>query len=86
MDALSIILWLIVGAIAGWIAGELMRGRGFGLIGNIIIGIVGAVIGGLLFGALGIGPGMGIIGSLITAIIGAVLLLFIVGLFQRSAV
>jgi len=86
MDALSIILWLIVGAIAGWIAGELMRGRGFGLIGNIIIGIVGAVIGGLLFGALGIGPGMGVIGSLITAIIGAVLLLFIVGLFQRSAV
>lgn len=86
MDALSIILWLVVGAIAGWIAGELMRGRGFGLIGNIIIGIVGAVIGGLLFGALGIGPGMGVIGSLITAIIGAVLLLFIVGLFQRSAV
>jgi uncharacterized membrane protein YeaQ/YmgE (transglycosylase-associated protein family) len=86
MDALSIILWLVVGAIAGWIAGELMRGRGFGLIGNIIVGIVGAVIGGLLFGALNIGPGMGIIGSLITAIIGAVILLFIVGLFQRSAV
>lgn len=86
MDALTIILWLIIGAVAGWIAGELMRGRGFGLLGNIIIGIIGAVIGGLLFSALGVAPGFGIVGSLITAIIGAVVLLFILGLFRRSTI
>ncbi|MFN8458075.1 MAG: GlsB/YeaQ/YmgE family stress response membrane protein [Anaerolineae bacterium] len=86
MDAMSFILWLVVGAVAGWIAGELMRGRGFGLIGNIIVGIIGAVIGGLLFGALGIGPGMGLLGSLITAIVGAVVLLFIISFVQRSTV
>jgi uncharacterized membrane protein YeaQ/YmgE (transglycosylase-associated protein family) len=86
MDALTIILWLVVGAIAGWIAGELMRGRGFGLLGNIIVGIIGAVIGGFLFSALGIAPGFGLVGSLITAIIGAVVLLFILGLFQRRTI
>jgi uncharacterized membrane protein YeaQ/YmgE (transglycosylase-associated protein family) len=86
MDALTIILWLIVGAVAGWIAGELMRGHGFGLIGNIIIGIIGAVIGGLLFSALGIGPGFGLVGSLITSIVGAVVLLFLLGLFQRRTI
>lgn len=85
MDLLSVILWIVVGAIAGWIAGELMRGHGFGLVGNIVVGIVGAFIGGLVFSALGVGPGLGLIGSLITAIIGAVILLFVVGLVRRAA-
>lgn len=85
MDPVSIILWIVVGAVAGWIAGELMRGHGFGLVGNIIIGIVGAFVGGLVFSALGVGPGLGIAGSLITAVVGAVVLLFIVGLVRRTA-
>jgi uncharacterized membrane protein YeaQ/YmgE (transglycosylase-associated protein family) len=61
-----------------------MRGRGFGLIGNIIVGIVGALIGGLIFDALDFAPGLGILGSLIMALIGAIVLLFLIGLFGRS--
>lgn len=86
MDVLTFLLWILIGALAGWIAGELMRGRGFGLLGNIIVGIVGALIGGLIFGALGIGPGFGLLGSLITAVIGAVVLLFIISLVRRPTV
>lgn len=85
MTPLGILIWIVVGALAGWIAGELMRGDGFGLVGNIVVGIVGAFIGGLLFSALGVGPGLGIVGSLITAVIGAVVLLFLIGLVRRTA-
>jgi uncharacterized membrane protein YeaQ/YmgE (transglycosylase-associated protein family) len=85
MTPLGILTWILVGALAGWIAGELMRGHGFGLVGNIVVGIVGAFVGGLLFSALGIGPGLGLIGSLITAVVGAVVLLFIIGLARRTA-
>lgn len=71
------ILWfLIIGGVAGWIAGEIVRGNGFGIIGNIVVGIVGAVIGGLLFDFLGVGT-YGLVGSLVMAVIGAVILLFI---------
>lgn len=76
------LLWfIIIGAIAGWLAGRFMKGHGFGLLGDIVVGIVGAFIGGYLFGALGINIGGGLIGTLIVAFIGAVLLLFIVRLF-----
>lgn len=81
---MGIILWLIIGAIAGWIAGNLMRGGGFGVLGNIVVGIVGAMLGGWVFGFLGIGPEGGVIGSLITAVVGACLLLFIVSLVKRA--
>jgi len=84
MTAMGIILWIIIGAVAGWIAGELMRGHGFGLVGNIIVGIVGALIGGLIFDGLDIAPSLGILGSLIMALVGAVILLFVIGLFGRS--
>jgi uncharacterized membrane protein YeaQ/YmgE (transglycosylase-associated protein family) len=84
MTVLDIILWIVIGAVAGWIAGELMRGRGFGIVGNIIVGIVGAIIGGLIFDALDFAPGLGIIGSLIMSLIGAIILLFVIGLFGRS--
>ncbi|MBI1833331.1 MAG: GlsB/YeaQ/YmgE family stress response membrane protein [Candidatus Andersenbacteria bacterium] len=81
---MSDIVWfLIVGLIAGWLAGLIMKGRGFGVIGDIIVGIVGALIGGFVFGALGIGAG-GILGSILVATIGAVILLFIASLFNRS--
>lgn len=81
---MSLILFLLIGAIAGWIAGKLLRGGGFGLIGNLVVGIVGAVIGGHLFSYLGVSTGGGLIGSLVTAVIGALVLLFIVGLIKRA--
>ncbi len=83
MEGMSIILFLLIGAIAGWLAGNLMKGGGFGLIGNIVVGIIGAFIGGFLFGLLGISAG-GIIGSLITATVGAAVLLWIVGMIKKA--
>jgi uncharacterized membrane protein YeaQ/YmgE (transglycosylase-associated protein family) len=80
----NLIWFLIIGAVAGWLAGLLMKGRGFGLLGDIVVGIVGAVLGGWLFGALGISAGGGLAGSLIVAFIGAVVLLFLVRLIKRA--
>jgi uncharacterized membrane protein YeaQ/YmgE (transglycosylase-associated protein family) len=78
------LLWfLIIGAIAGWLAGQVMKGGGFGLLGDIIVGVIGALIGGWLFGKLGIWPGGGLLGSLIVAFIGACILLFLVRLIKR---
>jgi uncharacterized membrane protein YeaQ/YmgE (transglycosylase-associated protein family) len=75
--------WIIVGGIAGWLAGKLMKGGGFGILVNILLGIVGSVIGGWLFGLLGISVAAGFIGSLASATIGAIVLLAIVSLFKR---
>jgi uncharacterized membrane protein YeaQ/YmgE (transglycosylase-associated protein family) len=80
----GIIAWLIIGAIAGWLAGKIVEGSGFGLIVDIIVGIVGAFIGGWLAGALGIGIGGGLISSIIVAIIGAVILLVVLRLIKRA--
>lgn len=77
------IWWIIIGAVAGWLAGKLMRGGGFGFIVNLLVGIAGAVIGGWVFGLLGIAAG-GVIGSLVTALIGAIILLWIISLFKRA--
>ena len=78
------LLWfLIIGMVAGWLAGQLMRGGGYGLIGDLVIGVIGAFIGGWLLGALGIFAG-GLIGSLVTATIGAIVLLFLVRLIKRA--
>lgn len=82
MATQSLIGFLFIGAIAGWLAGKLMRGGGFGLFGNIVVGVIGAVIGGFVFGFLGI-PVDGFGGSLVTALIGAGMLLFVVGLFSK---
>ena len=84
MEAYGIIVWLIIGALAGWIAGKLVKGGGFGLIGNIVVGIVGAVAGGWLSGVLGISIGSGFIASVITAVVGAVILLAIVSAIKRA--
>ena len=81
---MTLIWFLLIGAAAGWIAGQLMKGRGFGLLGNIVVGIVGAVLGGYLFGMLGISLGGGLAGSLVTAVLGAVVLLFLVGLIKKA--
>jgi uncharacterized membrane protein YeaQ/YmgE (transglycosylase-associated protein family) len=80
----SLIWFLIIGAIAGWLAGLLMKGRGFGILGDIVVGIIGAVLGGWLFGVLGISAGVGLPGSLIVAFVGAVVLLFLVRLIKRA--
>ena len=80
----TIIVWLVVGAIAGWLAGLLVRGAGFGLIGDIVVGIVGAIIAGYLLPRLGIVIGTGIIAAIIDAFIGAVILLLIVKLIKRA--
>lgn len=80
---MELLYTLIIGAIAGWLAGLIMKGSGYGLLINIILGIVGAFVGSWLFGALGISIASGLLGSLITAVIGAVVVLFIAGLFKR---
>lgn len=71
----GIIAWLLVGLIAGWLAGQFMKGSGFGLIGDIVMGIIGAFIGGLLFAFLLPGSSVGLLGSVIVAFIGAVVLI-----------
>ncbi len=80
----GMIISLIVGAVAGWLAGTMMRGGGFGVVGNIIVGIVGGLLGGWLFTRLGISGGSGLIGSLVVSTIGAAILLFVVGLIKRA--
>ncbi len=80
----SLIVLLLVGVIAGWLAGKIVRGSGFGLIGDIVVGVVGAFIGAWTFGALGIFIGMGIIGAVISATVGAVILLAIIRLIKRA--
>ena len=80
---MTLIFTLLIGALAGWLAGQIMKGRGFGLLGNIVVGIVGAVLGGFLSGVLGISIG-GELGSLITAVLGAIVLLFVVGLIKKA--
>jgi uncharacterized membrane protein YeaQ/YmgE (transglycosylase-associated protein family) len=82
MDAQSLILLLIVGAIAGWLAGTLVKGYGFGLIGNIVVGVIGAFIGSYLFPMLGLGL-EGLIGQIVAATVGAIVLLIIIGLARR---
>ena len=81
---MNIIIWLIIGAIAGWLAGQIVKGGGFGLIGDIIVGIVGAVIAGFLFPRLGISFGGEFIGAVISSTIGAILLLVILKLVKRA--
>ena len=83
MSITALIIFLAIGAIAGWLAGTLMKGGGFGLVKNIIIGILGSILGGFVFGLLGIAWG-GLVGSIVTATAGASLLLFIVGKIKKS--
>lgn len=79
------ILWfLVVGLVAGWLAGVLVKGGGFGLVGDLVVGIVGALLGGFLFSTFGVSLGGGLVGSIVVATIGAVVLLFIVRLIKRA--
>jgi uncharacterized membrane protein YeaQ/YmgE (transglycosylase-associated protein family) len=84
IDVQTVIIWLIVGGIAGWLAGLIVTGAGFGLIGNIVVGIIGAIIAGWLLPYIGIAIGGGIIAAIINALIGAIILLVIVMLVRRA--
>jgi uncharacterized membrane protein YeaQ/YmgE (transglycosylase-associated protein family) len=81
--AVGIIIWLIIGAIAGWLAGLIVKGAGFGLLGNIVIGIIGAVVAGWLLPQLGVRLGAGMIGEIIDAAIGGVIVLVILSFIRR---
>jgi uncharacterized membrane protein YeaQ/YmgE (transglycosylase-associated protein family) len=83
MDITILLIFLAIGAVAGWLAGILMSGGGFGLLGDILVGIIGALVGGVLFGALGISAG-GLVGAIVTATAGAVVLIFILRLIKRA--
>ncbi|MGM0563562.1 MAG: GlsB/YeaQ/YmgE family stress response membrane protein [Pseudomonadota bacterium] len=82
MEPMGLLAFLLVGAIAGWLAGKLSKGRGFGLFGNIVVGVIGAVIGGYVFDLLNVNVG-GLLGSIVMATIGAGILLFALGLFKK---
>ena len=75
---------IIVGLIAGWLAGQVMKGGGYGILMDIVLGLVGGLVGGWLFGALGIGTGSGIVGSIIVAFVGAVLLVALSRMLKRA--
>ena len=79
----SLIIFLLIGAVAGWLAGVVVKGHGFGLLGNIVVGIVGAFLAGWLLPGLGL-PLSGIVGSIIYAAIGAIILLVIIGFIRRA--
>jgi uncharacterized membrane protein YeaQ/YmgE (transglycosylase-associated protein family) len=80
---MEIVWFLIIGLIAGWLAGQFMRGGGFGLVGNLVVGVVGALIGGFLFRVLGLSA-YGLIGNLVVATVGAVVLLALIRVVKRA--
>jgi uncharacterized membrane protein YeaQ/YmgE (transglycosylase-associated protein family) len=81
---MAFVWFIVVGLVAGWLAGKLMRGGGFGLLGDIVVGILGALLGGWLFGRFGVAMGGGLIGAIIVATIGAIVLIFLVRLIKRA--
>jgi uncharacterized membrane protein YeaQ/YmgE (transglycosylase-associated protein family) len=83
MDVQALIIWLVVGAIAGWLAGMVVKGSGYGLIGDIVVGILGGLIAGWLLPQVGIVIGSGFIAAIIDAFIGAVILLIALRLIKR---
>ncbi|MFI4973879.1 MAG: GlsB/YeaQ/YmgE family stress response membrane protein [Caulobacterales bacterium] len=81
----SLIIFLLVGAVAGWLAGIIVKGYGYGLAGNIIVGVVGSFVGGWLFGRFNLVHGNGMLGELVGATLGAIVLLFIIRFIRRVA-
>ncbi|MDX1680503.1 MAG: GlsB/YeaQ/YmgE family stress response membrane protein [Akkermansiaceae bacterium] len=79
---MDFIWFILIGALAGWLAGKITKGKGFGILGNILLGVVGAVLGGFLFSLLGLSS-HGFIGSLVTALAGALVLLWILGKLKK---
>jgi uncharacterized membrane protein YeaQ/YmgE (transglycosylase-associated protein family) len=84
MEMHGLIAWLVIGAIAGWLAGSLVKGGGFGLLGDIVVGILGAFVGGWLAGILHISIGGGFISSIVTATVGAIVLIILLRLIKSA--
>jgi uncharacterized membrane protein YeaQ/YmgE (transglycosylase-associated protein family) len=81
---MGLLEWIVVGLIAGWLAGKVMKGGGYGILIDTVLGMVGGVLGGWLFGMLGIWPGGGIVGAIIVAFVGAVILVAISRALKRG--
>ena len=81
---MEFVWFIIVGLIAGWLAGIIMKGGGFGVIGDIVVGIIGALLGGWLFSTMGVSTGGGLLGAIIVALIGAIILIFLLRLIKRA--
>ena len=84
MELEQLIVFLVIGGMAGWLAGLILKGNGFGLLGNIVVGVLGAIFGGWLFSVLNISVGGQWIGPVVTATVGAVVLLFVIGLIGKK--
>ncbi len=84
MSLESILIICLIGGIAGWLAGVIMKGRGFGILGNIVIGILGAFVGSWVLGKLGISIGGDLLGAIINALIGSLIILFLISLVKRA--
>jgi len=80
----ALIIWLVIGAVAGWLAGLIVKGYGFGLVGNIVVGIIGAILAGWLLPLVGFVLVGGVIAEIINAVIGAVILLVLISLFKKD--
>jgi uncharacterized membrane protein YeaQ/YmgE (transglycosylase-associated protein family) len=80
---MEFVWFILIGLVAGWLAGQVMKGGGFGVLGDIVVGVIGALLGGFLFSLLGISAG-GLLGSLIVATVGAIVLLFALRLIKRA--
>ena len=80
---MEFIWFILIGLVAGWLAGQLVRGGGFGVIGDIVVGVLGALLGGFLFSSLGVSLGGGLIGAIVVATIGAIVLIFLLRLIKR---
>lgn len=81
---MSLLVFLIVGVVAGWLAGMLVKGGGFGLLGDLVVGVIGAFVGGYIFNSLGVSSGGGMIGSIVVATIGAIVLLVLIRFIKRA--
>ena len=81
---MEFVWFILIGLVAGWLAGQVMKGGGFGVIGDIVVGVLGALLGGFLFRSLGVSAGGGLLGSIIVATIGAVVLILILRLIKRA--
>lgn len=84
MESTGFIMMILIGSIAGWLAGLIMKGKGMGFIINALLGIAGAFVGNYIFGLIGFSTGSGLIGLIFTSTAGAVILLFIAGILKKS--
>lgn len=81
---MEFIWFILIGLVAGWLAGQFMKGGGFGVLGDIIVGVLGALLGGFLFRSFGVSLGGGLLGAIIVATIGAIVLIYILRLIKRA--